>query len=59
MQARKEDPVAVVSAQANDMDLWRIMGTTRHERALQAALRRLHEAVEGRTSQQCARAVLD
>ena len=54
-----EDPKAIAAEQAEDMDLWRIMGTTRHERALQAALRRLHEAVEGKTGAECARAKLD
>jgi hypothetical protein len=54
-----EDPRAVIEEQAADYELWRIMGTTRHERMLQAALRRLHEAVEGKTKEQCARAVLD
>jgi len=54
-----EDPKAVVDEQANDADLWKVMFTSQREQKLQAALRRLHEAVEGKTSEQCARAVLD
>jgi len=54
-----EDPMQVVKEQAEDGDLWKIMFTTQREQKLQAALRRLHVAVEGKTSEQCARAVLD
>lgn len=54
-----EEPIKVVNEQAEDIDLWKIMGTTRRERNLQAALRRLHVAVEGKTAEQCARAILD
>lgn len=49
-----EEPIKVVNEQADDLDLWRIMGTTRRERNLQAALHRLHVAVEGKTAEQCA-----
>jgi len=59
MEPMTEDPKAVVDEQANDADLWKVMFTSQREQKLQAALRRLHEAVEGKTSEQCARAVLD
>ena len=48
----------VVDEQANDEGLW-FIPVTITEDILQRALRRLHEAVEGKTSEQCARAVLD
>ena len=48
----------VVDEQAEDGGLW-FVPVCASEAYLQAALRRLHEAVEGKTSEQCACAVLD
>lgn len=53
-----EAMLAIVDEQAEDDILW-APAYTAVSLALQAALRRLHEAVEGKTSEQCARAVLD
>ena len=53
-----EDPKAVVSEQTEDAGLW-FRPVYASEAYLQAALRRLHAAVEGKTPEQCARAVLD
>jgi len=53
-----EDPKQVVKEQAEDEGLW-FQPVYITEAALQKALRRLHEAVEGKTSAECARAVLD
>jgi hypothetical protein len=53
-----EKPMDVVNEQASDPDLW-IPAQSAHARYLQIELRRLHEAVEGKTSAECARAVLD
>lgn len=49
---------AVVDEQANDEGLW-FMPRTCAEDYLQRALRRLHEVIEGRTSAECAKALLD
>ncbi len=49
---------ATVDAQANDLDLWKFTTSPQAEK-LQAALRLLHEIAEGRTSAECARAMLD
>lgn len=53
-----EDPKAVVNEQADDWGLW-CDPVSIVEDMLQKALRRLHAAVEGKTPEQCARAVLD
>lgn len=53
-----ENPLDVVKEQSEDEGLW-FISETAPEAYLQEALRRLHEAVEGKTSEQCARAVLD
>ena len=53
-----EDPKAVAAEQAEDEGLW-FIPVYASEAYLQAALRRLTAAVEGKTSEQCARAVLD
>ena len=47
-----------VSEQAEDEGLW-FQPKYITEDVFQRALRRLHEAVEGKTSAECARAVLD
>lgn len=52
------EAMKVVDEQAADTGLWCVPQTV-FEDELQRALRRLHEAVEGKTSEQCARAVLD
>jgi len=44
---------AVVDEQANDEGLW-VVPETITEDYLQRALRRLHEAIEGKSSEQCA-----
>jgi hypothetical protein len=46
-------PQEVVDEQAEDEGLWFIPETITED-ILQRALRRLHEAIEGRTSAQCA-----
>lgn len=48
---------AVVDEQANDDGLW-FIPVTITEDYLQRALRRLHEVVEGKTSEECAVEVL-
>lgn len=53
-----EDAKTVVAEQAEDEGLWFIPHTITED-ILQRALRRLHAAVEGKTPEQCARAVLD
>lgn len=53
-----EDPMQVVKEQAEDEGLWFVPRYI-SEDILQKALRRLHEAVEGKTSEQCARAILN
>lgn len=57
-RARAAAMHAVVDEQAEDEGLW-FQPTTITEDILQKALRRLHEAAEGKTAEQCARAVLD
>jgi hypothetical protein len=58
-QAWKLDQVSqVLLEQSEDEGLW-FVAETPGEEILQQALRRLHEAIEGKTSEQCARAVLD
>jgi hypothetical protein len=47
-------PQEIVDEQANDPMLWCVPGTI-VEDVLQKALRRLHAAVERRSSEQCAR----
>lgn len=49
---------ALVAAQAESPLLWG-QATTMQAVHLQQALRLLHEVIEGKTSEQCARAVLD
>lgn len=49
---------AIVNGQAEDQTLWTDVGSLHHTRALQAALRVLHEEIEGKTSEQCARDAL-
>lgn len=56
--AGAEIPAAVAAEQAEDEGLW-FQPVYASEAYLQAALRRLHEAVEGKTSAECARAKLD
>lgn len=51
-------PKEIVDAQAKDPFLW-AQSTVNHVIYLQQALRRLHESVEGKSSEQCARTVLD
>ena len=53
-----ENPLDVVKEQAEDEGLW-CEPVYITEAILQRALRRLHAAVEGKTPEQCARAVLD
>ncbi len=53
-----EDPKTVADEQAHDPLLW-AGAMTPHAVHLQKALRRLTAAVEGKTPEQCARAVLD
>lgn len=53
-----ETPEQVVAEQAEDEGLWFITETIT-EAYLQAALRRLHEAVEQKASSECAKALLD
>lgn len=53
-----ETPLDVVREQTEDEGLWFIPKYITED-VLQKALRRLHEAVEGKTKEQCARAVLD
>lgn len=50
--------IATMTEQAKDAYLW-APAMSPHAEYLQRAIRRLHEAVEGKTSEQCARAVLD
>lgn len=52
-KAGGEDVQSVVAAQANDAGLW-FAPRTPGEDILQRALRRLHAAVEGKSSEQCA-----
>jgi hypothetical protein len=49
---------AVVDEQANDDSLWFVPETITED-ILQRALRRLHAAIEGKSSEQCAIEVLD
>ena len=49
---------ALVDEQAKDDGLW-FFAETCAEAYLQQELRRLHAAIEGRTSEQCAKALLD
>ena len=44
---------AIVDEQANDDGLW-FLAETAPEAYLQQALRRLHEAIEGKTQERCA-----
>lgn len=53
-----EEAVKIVNEQAEDRYLW-ANPLSAHADYLQQALRRLHEAVEGKTAEQCARAVMD
>lgn len=58
LRDRTKAALEVVNAQAEDEALW-CQPVYASEAYLLAALRRLHEAVEGKSSEQCARAVLD
>lgn len=49
---------AIVNGQAEDPILWADVGSLHHTRALQAAIRVLHEEIEGKSSEQCAREAL-
>lgn len=53
-----EDAKSEVYLQAESPLLWG-QAATMQSVHLQTALRRLHEIIEGKTSEQCARAVLD
>ena len=46
-------PLAIAQEQAEDEGLW-FMAETAPEAYLQKALRRLHEAIEGKTAEECA-----
>lgn len=52
-----ENPKAIVDEQAEDDGLWFVAETVT-EAYLQQALRRLHAAVEGKSPEECAVAVL-
>ena len=47
----------VVNEQAEDEGLW-FLSTTITEAYLQGALRRLHEIIEGKTSEECAKILI-
>lgn len=49
---------AIAAEQAEDEGLW-FVAQNAAEGYLQAQLRRLHEAIEGKSAEECARAVLD
>jgi hypothetical protein len=51
-------PIQIVNEQAEDEGLW-FMPQYASEAYLQAALRRLHEAVEGKSKENCALEALD
>ena len=58
MDPRLGKALAVVNEQANDEALW-FQPVYITEDILQQALRRLHEAIEGKSAEECAMDVLD
>ena len=44
---------ALAKEQCYDSELWYVYGSTKREAYLQEALRSMHEAIEGKTQEEC------